>query len=719
MRLTALGDGTPDTRRRVSRAELDADETMDAVLDALTDARLITVDRDGVEVTHEALISHWPRLRDWLAADREGLRTHRQLTDATEAWAAVDEDPGALYRGTRLELARDWVDRADPVLTERERRFYDASVAARTREETAGRRRTTRLRLVVALLAVLVLAATAGIVRSVAAEHDADQQRDIAVAQDAARQAATLRGSNPALSLQLSLAAYRLANVPVTRDGLLSSFAQPYSTRVDAGPDVSFQAAVSPKRHLMALSSRVGASIWDIADPHRPRQVFFVPGHTQTLLALAFNPEGTLLASVSTDRSTKLWDVTDPAHIRLDATMEGHAGVVDAVAFAPDGRTLLTGSYDGTARLWDVTEPAQPRPAGTIPAPGGALAVGFAPSGDFIAVAGAGVRLWDPHDLSAPLGVVDDNSAALAFTPDSRRLAVAAPGNQIMLLDVGNPRQPRTESTTPGPDSGVSSLAVSADGTLLAAGSGDHNVRLWDISDAAHPVTRATLPDYDSAVPAGRVHPGRLGAGRADPGPHRDDHRRGAAADPGPAERGHRRVRTGQHRRHRGQVRGGHGAGPRHRQGVGLRPRQRAAERRPRWHRHQRRRPTAGRQPRQRRTCPCGTSAIRAGRVNCRRCPRRSASCTRWCSAPTTAARLHRAGRRAHLGHPRPGARGRRAAHLRRRSGPVDHPPGDRPRLQPGQPARGPRPGRRQSAPVGHRRRRAARELSSMTGTGT
>ena len=44
------------------------------VLERLAAARLLTLDADWVDVAHEALIRCWPRLRGWLAADREGLR---------------------------------------------------------------------------------------------------------------------------------------------------------------------------------------------------------------------------------------------------------------------------------------------------------------------------------------------------------------------------------------------------------------------------------------------------------------------------------------------------------------------------------------------------------------------------------------------------------------------------------------------------------------------
>ena len=105
LRLTELGEGTQDTRRRVSIHELlppgpaeDAEQVQD-VLVKLANARLITTSEGMVEVAHEALIREWPQLREWLAQDREGLRLHRNLTEAAGEWERLARDPGALYRG--------------------------------------------------------------------------------------------------------------------------------------------------------------------------------------------------------------------------------------------------------------------------------------------------------------------------------------------------------------------------------------------------------------------------------------------------------------------------------------------------------------------------------------------------------------------------------------------------------------------------------------------
>src|SRR5262249_41921325 len=95
--------------------------------------RLLTFDRDPqtrdptVEIAHEALIRNWKRLGEWLAEDRAGLRLHRHLTEAAQAWARLERDPGELYRGTRLAPASEWAEAHGEVLNPLERAFLETS----------------------------------------------------------------------------------------------------------------------------------------------------------------------------------------------------------------------------------------------------------------------------------------------------------------------------------------------------------------------------------------------------------------------------------------------------------------------------------------------------------------------------------------------------------------------------------------------------------------
>ena len=90
------------------------------VLSRLTEARLVTT---GESTARGRARGADPRVADapgWLSEDREGLRMHRQVTEAADQWEAMDRDPGALYRGTRLARAMDWAATHPGALNERE-----------------------------------------------------------------------------------------------------------------------------------------------------------------------------------------------------------------------------------------------------------------------------------------------------------------------------------------------------------------------------------------------------------------------------------------------------------------------------------------------------------------------------------------------------------------------------------------------------------------------
>jgi DNA-binding SARP family transcriptional activator/tRNA A-37 threonylcarbamoyl transferase component Bud32/outer membrane protein assembly factor BamB len=255
-RLVAPGQGAPDTRRRARLGELSPG--MRSVADEFVAARLLVADRDlatrepTVELAHEALLTRWARLVDWVSDDRRWLTQLQHLSVAARAWDDAGRSDGELYRGVRLEAAIEALDEDGRTVTDVERAFVEAGRRARDADVTDARRTAKRLRRrLVVVAAALVVAVVAGAV-AVVQRRDADQARasaDVAAsvaeqeraaaadaaasAQDAATdariealvgRAEALRRTQRDVAALLALEAYRLADTPRTRSSLFAMF---------------------------------------------------------------------------------------------------------------------------------------------------------------------------------------------------------------------------------------------------------------------------------------------------------------------------------------------------------------------------------------------------------------------------------------------------------------------------------------------------------------
>jgi WD40 repeat protein/class 3 adenylate cyclase len=483
LRLTQIGGDAEDTRRRVSTVELvphpEQQADVDEVLRTLVEARLVTIDGKGVELSHEALIRHWPRLTQWLDEDREGRLVHRRLTEAAQEWEALDRDSGGLLRGARLASTIEWATANDDELNQLERDFLAAS-------RRAGERAVRRLRAGIATLALLLLLAiAAGVVafhQSIVSKHEAT----LATARALTEASAASLSTDPERSILLALKAidtFRSTSGGVPREAVenLHSAMEADRLRLVFNTPASQYVAFSPNGQLAATAGGVAHAV-DLWSTRTGRRILALPTRAAAGPDLRFSPNGSTLYEHASGVGVAGWSTRTGRQTLLVRDR----GPLTNLALSPDGRRIAATSFDGSLTVWNTHTGRQVM---RVSAPPGLCGTSFSPDGKQIAAAmcfgsnpQASALVWDSRTGRRLLtigGRTGANSATLdvAYSPDGRELATVANDGKGQ---VWNARNGQLLTTLVGHTGWVFAVKFSPDGRRIATGSGDATARIWD-----------------------------------------------------------------------------------------------------------------------------------------------------------------------------------------------------------------------------------------------
>ncbi len=189
---------------------------------------------------------------------------------------------------------------------------------------------------------------------------------------------------------------------------------------------------VSPDRKWLASTSASSNSDHRIqlTDLDSDSLVRTLPGHSNSVTALAFSPNQRHLASISSDQTVRVWTVADGTLAAETAT----PAALRAVTWLTDGATLVFAGDDGVIRVAALTNLSAPKELKNHQ--GAVSALAAAPSGNTLVSAGADglARLWDLTTGKVRLHLTQQVAiAAVAVRPDGKRIATAGTNAVVRL----------------------------------------------------------------------------------------------------------------------------------------------------------------------------------------------------------------------------------------------------------------------------------------------
>ena len=475
-----------------------------------------------MDLAHEALITAWPALVNWIAELREAEQTRRRLQSKVDDWIRLGQDSGGLLDGVQLLEAEQWLsgnpaahigyDQALLQLVQSSRQAIERSEAEKAKAhalalETArklaetersrgdiekhARLRQRHLSLVLAVLLLVVLAAVVLLWR----QNRISNSRAVAAA------ALTQLSVDPELSMLLGIESARYWHTREAQDALRLALAESYVSHTFRGhTDRIVKVIFDHKGDIVTGSWDGSVRIWD-ATTGKVKAI--LKGNASRIWDMAISPDDMSLATAGQDDTVRVWDL---ASDRESLVLRGHSAPVESVAYSPDGRLLISaagcpfpsGTCDTAARIWNASTGQL---VGTVGNHIEGLSVAmFSPDGRMVPTAGPSglLELWDASGINqlASLECGPGMLRHVEFSANSQRVLSANDGAVCVWETETGSRSAVLEGHT----DWILSARFSPDSKQVVTASADGTAQIWSLATKYSIVLRGHTSILNDAI---------------------------------------------------------------------------------------------------------------------------------------------------------------------------------------------------------------------------
>ena len=439
-----------------------------------------------VEIGHEALLTSWNRLKNWIA-DRRSF--YAWLTSVQSDRASYDAKPErkALLQGRPLETAQLHLNAYPEDIPETEQKFI---IASQTAEKKDVRRQVAARRSFFALVTAAFLGMAAILYWAVGERKDGLEFQSRAIAADVQ---ALFNADEFELATLVALEAWKdegsgiltpierlirpdrkLLVSALTRLAIENADEQLLSVQ-SPGHEYEVNSAVfsSDDSRILTASYDDTARIWDA---ETGQELLLFKGHQYEVLSAVFSSDDSRILTASYDGTARIWDAETGQELLL---IKGHQYEVNSAVFSSDDSRILTASTDGTARIWDSETGRE-----LLSLTGHEASVRSAVfSSDDSRILTASndwtARIWDAETGQQLLSLEGhgDSVNSAVFSSDDSRILTASYDDTARIWDAETGQE--LLSLT-GHEASVRSAVFSSDGSRILTTSSDGTSRIWD-----------------------------------------------------------------------------------------------------------------------------------------------------------------------------------------------------------------------------------------------